>query len=214
VTGATVLGLIDAGSGPTWPAVRAAVERGAVSALFVLHPGPAEMLPDAEWIAEARASGRLGVLVVQATEESPLSKAADVVLPGATWLEKDGAYSNMQGRLQAVSQAILPFGEAREDWTILSDLAAAAGAAESFASVQAVREEIARLLEGEPAVGGLVTLGAERPRAARHWLQASNPSERWKWDFLFQDLPPVKFHNLHAAGESAQSQVIPLKPVK
>ena len=25
-----------------------------------------------------------------------------------------------------------------------------------------------------------------------HWLQASNPSERWKWDFMFQDLPPVK----------------------
>ena len=32
-----------------------------------------------------------------------------------------------------------------------------------------------------------------RPMAARNWLQASNPSERWKWDFMFQDLPPVKF---------------------
>ena len=31
-----------------------------------------------------------------------------------------------------------------------------------------------------------------RPVSARTWLQASNPSERWKWDFLFQDLPPVK----------------------
>ena len=30
------------------------------------------------------------------------------------------------------------------------------------------------------------------PLDARHWLQASNPSERWKWDFMFQDLPPVK----------------------
>ena len=28
---------------------------------------------------------------------------------------------------------------------------------------------------------------------SEHWLQASNPSERWKWDFMFQDLPPVKF---------------------
>ena len=32
-----------------------------------------------------------------------------------------------------------------------------------------------------------------RPVPARNWLQASNPSERWKWDFMFQDLPPVKF---------------------
>ena len=32
-----------------------------------------------------------------------------------------------------------------------------------------------------------------RPVSARHWLQASNPSERWKWDSMFQDLPPIKF---------------------
>jgi hypothetical protein len=42
------------------------------------------------------------------------------------------------------------------------------------------------------------------PVAARHWLQASNPSERWKWDFLFQDLPPVKF----------EGGAIPLLPVQ
>jgi len=30
------------------------------------------------------------------------------------------------------------------------------------------------------------------PLEARSWLQASNPSERWKWDFMYQDLPPVK----------------------
>jgi hypothetical protein len=34
---------------------------------------------------------------------------------------------------------------------------------------------------------------------ARHWLQASNPSERWKWDVMFQDLPPVKFEGRPAA---------------
>jgi hypothetical protein len=42
------------------------------------------------------------------------------------------------------------------------------------------------------------------PVAARHWLQSSNPSERWKWDFLFQDLPPVKF----------EEGVIPLAQVR
>jgi hypothetical protein len=36
-------------------------------------------------------------------------------------------------------------------------------------------------------------LAFARPVPAKHWLQASNPSERWKWDILFQDLPPVKF---------------------
>jgi len=31
-----------------------------------------------------------------------------------------------------------------------------------------------------------------RPMPAKTWLQASNPSERWKWDHMFNDLPPVK----------------------
>ena len=39
----------------------------------------------------------------------------------------------------------------------------------------------------------LTTLTFARPVSAQTWLQASNPSERWKWDFMFQDLPPVKF---------------------
>ena len=49
-----------------------------------------------------------------------------------------------------------------------------------------------------------------RPIPARNWLQASNPSERWKWDFLYQDLPPVKGHNVQMEGAAA---FIPLKPV-
>jgi len=39
----------------------------------------------------------------------------------------------------------------------------------------------------------LTELAFARPVAAKNWLQASNPSERWKWDVMFQDLPPVKF---------------------
>ena len=49
-----------------------------------------------------------------------------------------------------------------------------------------------------------------RPIPARNWLQASNPSERWKWDFLYQDLPPVKGHNVQMEEAAA---FIPLKPV-
>jgi hypothetical protein len=47
-----------------------------------------------------------------------------------------------------------------------------------------------------------------RPVPARNWLQASNPSERWKWDFMFQDLPPVKGHNVQMEGA-----FIPLRQV-
>ena len=51
-----------------------------------------------------------------------------------------------------------------------------------------------------------------RPLPLQHWLQASNPMERWKWNVMFQDLPPVKGHNVQM--ESApQPSVIPLKLV-
>jgi hypothetical protein len=49
---------------------------------------------------------------------------------------------------------------------------------------------------------------------ARHWLQASNPSERWKWDFMFQDLPPVKGEVELSSLPPAPVVVIPLKEVK
>jgi hypothetical protein len=42
-----------------------------------------------------------------------------------------------------------------------------------------------------------------RAMSARSWLQASNPSERWKWDFMYQDLPPVKGHNVQMEGATA-----------
>jgi hypothetical protein len=34
----------------------------------------------------------------------------------------------------------------------------------------------------------------------QHWLQASNPMERWKWNLMFQDVPPVKGHNVQMEG--------------
>ena len=49
--------------------------------------------------------------------------------------------------------------------------------------------------------------------SAKHWLQASNPSERWKWDFMFQDLPPVKGHSVQTEQGLVEGRVIPLKPV-
>ena len=59
---------------------------------------------------------------------------------------------------------------------------------------------------------GLATLTFAKPIAARNWLQASNPSERWKWDFMYQDLPPVKFEGEPFSTNFAG--VIPLKEVK
>jgi len=174
-------------------AFRRNVESGGVKALFVFDPGPAGSIGDVSWIVEARTSGKLPFLVVQGVLMTDLARAADVVLPGACALEKDGAYVNQQGRLQGAARALTAPGDAQEDWQIFVNLAMALGATLDYTAAAAVRADAARALAGNPDYAGLAELTFARPVGARNWLQASNPSERWKWDVMFQDLAPVKF---------------------
>jgi NADH-quinone oxidoreductase subunit G len=173
-------------------ALRKAVEDGRVAALYVFDPGPDGSLGDIEWLIKARRRGALPLLVVQGVLLTELARAADFVLPGASYVEKEASYTNGQGRLQGTARAIAPPGDAQEDWQILVNVATAAGLTFDYTSAAHVRADIAARFAGEKALDGLATLAFARPVSARHWLQASNPSERWKWDFMFQDLPPVK----------------------
>jgi NADH-quinone oxidoreductase subunit G len=191
-------------------ALRTAVAAGRVKAVYVLDSGPDGSLGDLSWIAAARRDGTLSLLVVQGVVMSDLASAADFVLPGAASLEKDGIYTNDQGRVQAASRAIAPPGEAREDWEILASLGRILGLTVPYRSAEDVRRAIASSLP--PAYADCDRLAFARAVAARNWLQASNPSERWKWDFLYRDLPPVKGHNVQMEA-SANAPFIPLKPV-
>ena len=79
-----------------------------------------------------------------------------------------------------------------EDWRILVNLAAGLGVRLEYTDAAEVRADIGKNFGHMKELDGIAALGFGRPVAAKHWLQASNPSERWKWDFMFQDLPPVK----------------------
>ncbi|HEX2453236.1 MAG TPA: molybdopterin-dependent oxidoreductase [Vicinamibacterales bacterium] len=214
VTGARDLGFpaSAAPSGaPDLGVFRNEIEAGRVAVLYVFDPGPAGSIGDTAWIIDAKKSGRLNTLIVHGVLMSDLAAAADVVLPGASWLEEDASYVNGEGRLQAAARAIPPPGEAQEDWQIFVNLGLALGASVTYASSTEVRAALAQAMSGNPTYAGLATMGFARPVSARHWLQASNPSERWKWDFMFQDLPPVKFEITPRAA--AQSLKIPLQKV-
>jgi NADH-quinone oxidoreductase subunit G len=213
VAGARVLDIGDTSApDPNVSSLRADVAAGRATALYVLDPGPAGSIGDLSWIVEARAAGALPFLIVQAAVESDLTKAADVVLPGCAWVEKDACYTNAQGRLQAATRALVPPGEARDDWQIIAGVAGALGTPLGYASSQAVRAAIAALLPDEPALAGIDRLAFGRPATARDWLQASNPMERLKWDALFLDLPPFKFADTHEPGPRAGA--ITLREVK
>jgi formate dehydrogenase major subunit/formate dehydrogenase alpha subunit len=61
--------------------------------------------------------------VLQEIFPSETSKYADVLLPGVTFAEKTGTFTNTERRIQMCHQAIEPLGEARNDWAITAELA-------------------------------------------------------------------------------------------
>ena len=185
-----------------------------MAALYVFDPGPEGSLGDTGWIVNARARGTLPLLIVQGVLLTSLARAADVVLPGASSVEKQASYTNDQGRLQAATRVLPLAGDATEDWKILVNLAKTLGVALDYTDSGRVRADIASRFAGVKAFEGIGDLSFGTAMTARHWLQASNPSERWKWDFMFQDLPPVKGEVELSSLPPAPVAVIPLKEVK
>ena len=216
VTGARDLGY-QVGRGHDGPAdvtaLRTAVEAGRVKVLYVIDSGPDGSLGDVSWVVAARRSGTLPLLVVQGVVMHELAASADIVLAGATFVEKDAIYTNDQGRVQAASLAIAPPGDALEDWQILADVGRSLGLALPYDSAADVRRALAAAMPGT-AYAEAERLAFARPVPARNWLQASNPSERWKWDFLYQDVPPVKGHSVQMEAVPPHGAYIPLKPVE
>jgi NADH-quinone oxidoreductase subunit G len=217
VNGARIFGFVTGQNGDPQTAadvspLRSAVEAGQVSALYVFDPGPDGSIGDTQWIVDARLAGKLPLLIVQGVLFSNLARAADFVLPGASAVEKEASYTNGQGRLQGTSRAIPTPGEASEDWQILVRLGTALGLSLDYATDRDIRADISSRYADQKGLEGLSSLAFAQPVAASTWLQASNPSERWKWDFMYQDLPPVK----GTVDPSAVPSIglIPLREVK
>jgi NADH-quinone oxidoreductase subunit G len=75
---------------------------------------------------------------------------ADIILPAASYAEKDGTYVNTEGRVQFAEKAVFAPGDAREDWTILRALADAIGVSVGFDSFEQLQ---GAMIAGVPALG-------------------------------------------------------------
>ena len=80
------------------------------------------------------------------------SAMADVVLPAVGFAEKEGTVTNLEGRVQKVNRMVPGPGQAREDWSILDDLASRMGAPMGLVSAEAIAKEIADVA---PAYAGI-----------------------------------------------------------
>jgi predicted molibdopterin-dependent oxidoreductase YjgC len=94
---------------------------GEVKALYILGENPAVSDPDSSHVRHCLETCEF--IVLQEIFPSETSLYADVMLPGVTFAEKSGTFTNTERRIQRVRQAIEPLGEARPDWQIIRDVA-------------------------------------------------------------------------------------------
>lgn len=124
---------------------------GNIKGMYIMGENP--MLSDPDIHHVQKALENLGFLVVQDIFLTETAQLADVVLPGASFAEKDGTFTNTERRVQRVRRAIDPVGDARPDWQILGDLAAKMGYGQmQYSHPSEVMVEIARLT---PIYGGI-----------------------------------------------------------
>jgi formate dehydrogenase major subunit len=91
---------------------------------------------------------RAKYLVVQDVQQSALLEHADLVLPAATFAERDGTLTNWEGRRQPVNAAVDPPGAARADYAILAEAARRLGRPIGCRTHVQARDELDGLLEG------------------------------------------------------------------
>lgn len=127
-----------------------AAQKGDLKALYVMGENPLMSDPDTSHIEQALSS--LDFLVVQDIFLSETAQKADVVLPAASFAEKDGTYTNTERKVQLGAKAVSPPGQARADWQIICDISNLAGYPMNYESPADVLREINALT---PSYGGI-----------------------------------------------------------
>ncbi len=97
------------------------IAQGKIKAMYVLGENPIMSDPDTNHVRHCLE--QLDFMVLQEIFPSETADYADVLLPGVTFAEKDGTFTNTERRVQLVRKAVDPIGEARDDWQITSEIA-------------------------------------------------------------------------------------------
>lgn len=120
-----------------------AMEEGELRALYVVGENPVQSEADSGRII--RIMEGLDHLVVQDLFLTATAELAEVVLPAAGWGEAEGTFTSSERRVQRVRAALEPPGDARDDMSIITDLARALGHDWPDPDAEAVWDELRRL---------------------------------------------------------------------
>jgi len=147
---------------------------GDVKAMYIMGENPALSDPDLNHAREGLK--RLDFLVVQDIFLTETAKFADVVLPAASCVEKDGTITNTERRIQRIRKAVSPIGKSKADWKIICELSDYMGYKMDYSSPADIMDEIASLT---PIYGGI------------HYDRLEN--EELAWPCADREHPGTKF---------------------
>jgi formate dehydrogenase alpha subunit len=137
-------------SGLTLVEIMRGAEAREIKGIYILGEDPVLSDPNSTHVVGAL--GKLDFMVVQDIFLTESAKFADVVLPGTSFAEKDGTFTNTERRVQRIYKAIEPIGDSRPDWVIITEIANRMGYKMEYESPADIMEEIASLT---PIYGGI-----------------------------------------------------------
>ena len=117
---------------------------GKLKGMLIMGENPVASLPQPSLVKKALSS--LDFLVVTEMFLTETTKLASVVLPAASFAEKDGTFTNFEGRVQRVRKAIEPYVKSLPDGEIILRLSQMLGAPMPYSSHQQVMEEIEEMV--------------------------------------------------------------------
>ncbi len=123
---------------------------GKLRAMYIFGEDPVITDADANHVRKGLKS--LEFLVVQELFMSETAKLADVILPGASFAEKDGTFTNTERRVQRVRKAIEPIGNSKPDWQIIMEVANRMGGDFHYSDPSEIMDEVASVV---PSYAGI-----------------------------------------------------------
>ena len=117
---------------------------GDLKALWIMGEDVAQTDPDTDHVMASL--NNLDFLIVQEIFMSETAKLADLILPGTSFLEKNGTFTNGERRIQKVQQAVKPLSGTRTDGQIVVDVMNRMGYQQAPYTAEGMLEEIAAVV--------------------------------------------------------------------
>ena len=164
------------------------LDTGEVKALYVMGENPYMSDPDTAHVEHALKNAEL--IILQDIFPNETSRFAHVILPGTTYAEKDGTFSNSERRVQRVREAIPPQHDSKPDWKIIMEVSNRFGFAMDYESPRQVFDEIASLTP--PMRASAMTVWRARACAGRCRIPSTPAPPVCMWADSPADAGPLR----------------------